>query len=347
MLVLQSYCEYNLYSTLSILLQLWTCGRPVSSCCLCSLGAIPFSEATTTWRAWVRSSACWGQKACSWPPPALVSMRHWWELPQVSFLSRQKFCHNKPVFVTTKHVFCRDKSVLVATKLCLSWQNLCRDKHTFVMTKDVFCPDKLFYVGFFFSMTKVVTSILLSWQKTCFIATKMVLEAAPANNTQHPFPYQMRPKLVLTFDRHAHLACRSEAGDHLSVERKHSGSSNVGHDPQARPISVQVDQTLATCHLFICHSSCTGIFYMPSVTEYELEPLFLDIISHRIWTGTICALFSAECALELCVHRLSQNICWNFLHTIYHKMYTGIFCIPFITKYALELSRYHLSQNMH
>ena len=150
MLVLQSYCEYNLYSTISILPQLWTCGRQVSSCCLCSLGAIPFSEATMTWRAWVRSSACWVQKACSWPPPALVSMRHWWELPQVSFLSRQKFCHNKPVFVMTKRVFCHDKSVLVATKSCLSWQNFCRNKHTFVMIKDVFCPDKLFYVGFFF-----------------------------------------------------------------------------------------------------------------------------------------------------------------------------------------------------
>ena len=183
-------------------------------------------------------------------------------------------------FVVTK-VNVATKLLSQQTHVCpdkyMSRQNFCCNKHNSVMTKlwlwqAYFCCDRRHVLS----------------QQTCvchdkkFVMTKMVLEAAPANNTQHPFPYQMRPKLVLTFDRHAHLACRSEAGDHLSVERKHSGSSNVGHDPQARPISVQVDQTLATCHLFICHSSCTGIFYMPSVTEYELEPLFLDIISHRI-----------------------------------------------------------------
>ena len=53
---------------------------------------------------------------------------HWRELPQVSFLSWQTHvCHDKHVFITTKHIFCHNKSVLVtktfvATKLCLSWQ---------------------------------------------------------------------------------------------------------------------------------------------------------------------------------------------------------------------------------
>ena len=75
---------------------------------------------------------------------------HWGELPQVPFLSRQKFCRDKHVFVATKHVFvprkylsrqayfcrdkkrvCRDKSKLVVTKL-LSRQNyVCRDKSIF------------------------------------------------------------------------------------------------------------------------------------------------------------------------------------------------------------------------
>ena len=80
-----------------------------------------------------------------------------------------------------KYHFCRDKSIcrdkhnikytFVATKLCLSRQVLsrptyfCRDQHTFV-----------------------VTNILLSRQKTCFVvfvATNMILVAAPANDSGH------------------------------------------------------------------------------------------------------------------------------------------------------------------
>ena len=69
--------------------------------------------------------SCWG----------LTCNYHWRELPQGSFLSWQKFCHNKPMFVMTKHVFCYDKSMLVATKLLL-WQTyFCRDKHIFVVTE--------------------------------------------------------------------------------------------------------------------------------------------------------------------------------------------------------------------
>ena len=76
---------------------------------------------------------------------------HW--LPQVSFSSRQKFCRDKHVFVTTKHIFCRDKSMLVATKLLsrqiyvttniiLSRERFCLEKRTFFATKDVFCRDR-------------------------------------------------------------------------------------------------------------------------------------------------------------------------------------------------------------
>ena len=100
-------------------------------------------------------------------------MYHWRELPQVSFLSWQKNCcnkhmfvmtnmcfdkhmfwqthvwHDKRVFVATTHIFCHYKSMLVATKYnfvtttVLSRQAyFCHDKHVFVMTKHVFCHDK-------------------------------------------------------------------------------------------------------------------------------------------------------------------------------------------------------------
>ena len=52
------------------------------------------------------------------------------ELPEVSFLSRQKICRDKHVFFATKHVFCRDKSTLVATKLFSLKTRVC-----FVATK--------------------------------------------------------------------------------------------------------------------------------------------------------------------------------------------------------------------
>ena len=37
---------------------------------------------------------------------------HWWEVPQVEFLSWQKFCCDKHVFVATKNVFCCDRNML-------------------------------------------------------------------------------------------------------------------------------------------------------------------------------------------------------------------------------------------
>ena len=73
---------------------------------------------------------------------------HWRVLPQVQFLSRQKFCHDKQVFVATNHVFCRnfcrDKSFVTTNKSrLLSRQNyVCRNK-AFVATNSV-CHDKTF-----------------------------------------------------------------------------------------------------------------------------------------------------------------------------------------------------------
>ena len=72
-------------------------------------------------------------------------------------LSRQtRACRLKHVFVSTKHVFCRDKSTLVATKI--SWQQ-----------KDV-------AINVLWLQTRVCR------HKT-FVATKMILVAAPATDS--------------------------------------------------------------------------------------------------------------------------------------------------------------------
>ena len=66
---------------------------------------------------------------------------------------------------------CRDKS-FATTKLCLLRQNyVCHNENLCREKKNV-CCNKSF----------VVTSILLSRQKMCFVATKILLEAAPAND---------------------------------------------------------------------------------------------------------------------------------------------------------------------
>jgi len=52
----------------------------------------------------------------SWGDSSIDLSDHCRELPQVSFMSGQKFSRDKHVFVTIKHVFCRDKSMLVTKK---------------------------------------------------------------------------------------------------------------------------------------------------------------------------------------------------------------------------------------
>ena len=108
--------------------------------------------------------------------------------------SRGNFSRNKTFVATnisrdkhnfTKHVFCRDRSILVTTKrlsqqtrVCYdkdSWrQKLCHDKHTFVETKDVFCLEKHMFVA--------------TNDKT-FVPTKIILVAAPANDSGHAQPF--------------------------------------------------------------------------------------------------------------------------------------------------------------
>ena len=76
----------------------------------------------------------------------MIAVYYWRELPQVSFLSRRNFCCDKITYVVTKYFF-------VASNTCLL------RKHTFAATKDVF---------------KHVFS--------CFVVTKMIFVAAPAND---------------------------------------------------------------------------------------------------------------------------------------------------------------------
>ena len=85
----------------------------------------------------------------------MVVIYHWQELPQVSFLSRQKFCRNKHMFVATKN------TSFVTTKACLL-------RKTFVTTNMcLFCCDK---------------NILSYFCKTV-VVTKIILVAAPANGS--------------------------------------------------------------------------------------------------------------------------------------------------------------------
>ena len=80
------------------------------------------------------------------------------------FLSRQLFCRDKIMFSRQNYV-CRDT--------CLPWQMFAVTIFLSRQNKKIKNRDKTF----------VTTSILLSRQNTCYVATKMVLVTAPANDT--------------------------------------------------------------------------------------------------------------------------------------------------------------------
>ena len=89
-------------------------------------------------------------------------------------LSRQTYACRDKTFVTTN--ICNDKHNFVATNTCLSRQNYA--SIIFVATntclsRQIFYCDKHDFVA---------TSILLLRQRTCFVGTKMILLAAPAND---------------------------------------------------------------------------------------------------------------------------------------------------------------------
>ena len=111
----------------------------------------------------------------------------WRELPQVSFLLRQKFCCDKRWTYA-----CCDKTFDV-TKLCLSQQNICHDKHNRVTTNFCCCDKHNF-----------VTTKVLLWHayfchdKKCvchdrsFLATKLILVAAPSNDIWDPLKQSIK-----------------------------------------------------------------------------------------------------------------------------------------------------------
>ena len=98
---------------------------------------------------------------------------HWRELPQVSFLSRQKFRRDKHGFVAAFHVFCRD-----VTRF-LSRPKYASDK-SFVEKKCLFCRDKTFVTANIYRDKHNFDKRL--WRQACFCRDKHVLAT-----TKHVF----------------------------------------------------------------------------------------------------------------------------------------------------------------
>ena len=132
----------------------------------------------------------------------VVETYYWWELPQVSFLSRWKFCCDKHLFFMTNTCLSWQNMSFVVTKVCLSQHifvatNICHN-NSFVTTK-IFCGDKHKYFA-----TKVLSRqsyfchnkrCVLSWQthvccNRSFVATKMILVAALADDRDWPCAIQ-------------------------------------------------------------------------------------------------------------------------------------------------------------
>ena len=93
---------------------------------------------------------------------------HSLKLPQVSFLSRQKFCRDK-------HVFCHDKSMIATIKLF-------HDKIMFIMTSILFRQQKTHFV-----MTNVfvTTKVSLSQQNVCHNKIIFVVTNTCCNKSSH------------------------------------------------------------------------------------------------------------------------------------------------------------------
>ena len=111
---------------------------------------------------------------------------HWWELPQASFSSRRNFSRDKTPCLSRQKYACRDKS-FVETKLhvFVSRDKFCDDRHTFVVeTKDVICRDRHVFVATKLCLSRQKYQAYFFRNKT-FVATKIILVAAPANDTYH------------------------------------------------------------------------------------------------------------------------------------------------------------------
>ena len=109
------------------------------------------------------------KRPCSWTPAMRLGtfVDAWWaescdlrELPQVSFLPRQKFYCDKHVFIATKVCLSRQNYVCPPPPplfFSFSWQTFCRNKHNLFTTK------------------LVTTRILLSRQRRVLLRQTRVL----------------------------------------------------------------------------------------------------------------------------------------------------------------------------
>ena len=141
-----------------------------------------------------------------------------------------------------KYHFCRDKRFAVTSLLlsrqtrvghdksntCWSRRKFCHDKHSFVATKESVCCDR----------SKLVATNVLSRQKyVCpdksFVETKIILAAAPANDTERLYEmqkavvqpavqYKIKISFFYSFNACASLSpttimCRTDARDEKGI----------------------------------------------------------------------------------------------------------------------------------
>ena len=150
----------------------------------------------------------------------------------MSFLLRQKCCHNKHMFVKTKHPLLQQKYVcckkgFVATKVCLSQenfchykitclsrQNICHYKHNFVLTsillsqKAYFCHNKhiflLWQASSCCNKRRVLSEQMHVYRDKSFVTREMILVAVKPvilHNICHSlFPISATPVTTRIFD---------------------------------------------------------------------------------------------------------------------------------------------------
>ena len=172
-------------------------------------------------------------------------------------------CH-KHIFVAMKDMFCRDKHVFVATKVSLSRQNyvswdksLRRDKnmHTFAATKDVFCSDKT------------------------FVATKIILVAAPANDIFVP-----PSKIVFRATK-----------DFMFIRVKIFGANHLtrcARRPPRRPLLISDSLLVCSCRVArpLMLLSCSQTFMLQHCTSgTSLIAHWISLIRWPLQTNRMCS----------------------------------------------------------
>ena len=116
---------------------------------------------------------------------------HWRELPQVSFLSRQMFCHDKHVTVAknvlSRQNICHNKYLSRQKKFTL---RVCRDKtRLFSRQTRVFC-DKRFICRNKNILSRFVAASILLSRQTCVCRDKNYTYGRGPQPTQRPHAYR-------------------------------------------------------------------------------------------------------------------------------------------------------------